>query len=95
MRSNIPNVNASLIREVRMIVQQFFRHKESATFWESKPPRPQVAVLKCSFCVDIRKRPLDADTVINGYAVCPKHARYVRGDEYDRILALIRKNEEK
>lgn len=74
MPSNVPNVNASLIREVRMIINQFFRHKESETFWGSRASKPQIAVLKCGVCMEFSNRPKDAITVYDGTAMCQPHA---------------------
>lgn len=86
MSRNIPNVNASLIREVRMIAQQFFRSKENSTFWESyhgKAPaaaaqvQVQYSPLKCARCVGNRlKNPKDAKdaiTIFEGTALCQDH----------------------
>lgn len=90
MRSNVPNVNASLIREVRMIAQQFFRHKN---FFEPRYQAPKIPALKCCFCRDVKKKPQEATEVIQGYSVCPNHASYVRGDEYTSILRAIQRFE--
>lgn len=84
-RNGIPNqLNASLIREVRMIAQQFFRSKENSTFWESyhgKAPAAKVQVqyspLKCARCVGNRlkdpKDAKDAITIFEGTALCQDH----------------------
>lgn len=74
MRSNVPNVNASLIREIRMIAQQFFRHKDTEAFLGSRSQKPSIAVLKCAPCLRAnRKKPHDAITIDNGRAVCEEH----------------------
>lgn len=85
-RNGIPNqLNASLIREVRMIAQQFFRSKENNTFWETyhgrtkaAAPTPPTPPLKCARCVAQGKSrtgftPRDAITVFEGTAVCELH----------------------
>lgn len=72
---NVPNVNASLIREVRMIAQQFFRSKDSQAFWGRHAPTPPPAAfrLKCSQCMETTSEPQTAVTVYNGNALCEKH----------------------
>lgn len=85
-RNGIPNqLNASLIREVRMIAQQFFRSKENSTFWETyhgrtkaAAPTPPTLHLKCARCFGLRKSkpdliPKDAVTMFEGTAVCEDH----------------------
>jgi len=72
------NVNASLIREVRMIAQQFFRSRDNVAFWESWSPKPRVAVLKCGFCIrNMDGKQRDAVAVIEGYSVCTHHLRSI------------------
>jgi hypothetical protein len=75
----VPNVNASLIHEGRMILQQFLGNRQENYYArkvaEAKAgaPKPAVCthpVLKCCFCV---QPPSDAEFIINGYSVCSKH----------------------
>lgn len=71
--------NASLIREVRMIAQQFFQTKRDEAFWGSfKKPQstPSTALLRCVFCIKENAsttvtRP--AVTIYNGNATCVQH----------------------
>lgn len=82
-RNSIPNqLNASLIREVRMIAQQFFRSKENSTFWENYHGKKKTVVAptmtwKCARCLAInRARPKDVNdavTFFEGTAVCEQH----------------------
>lgn len=92
------NVNASLIRELRMIAQDFFytqRSNKNSIFNPKRQAASQpTATLKCSFCLNVRKnKPQDAVTVINGHAACDDHLYYVQGGEHGRILTLIKKDE--
>lgn len=93
MRGTPVYINASLIREARMIYQNIFGRAPG--------PRGQSAAmhtstLKCSFCINVRKkRPDDAITVINGQAACHDHMYYAQSGEYSRILEVIRKDEVK
>lgn len=67
-----PNVNASLIREVRMVAQQFFGHRQKPLFETVQ------ATLKCIFCLkEGNLRPKDAITIADGQAVCSGHATKV------------------
>lgn len=82
-RSRGPNVNASLIHEVRMFAQQFFGGRpsnlHSAPFAENRtrPPVCLHPVLKCALCTGIEPR--FAEFVINGFSVCVVHADKARG----------------
>lgn len=80
MSRNVPNVNASLIREVRMIAQQFFRSKSDASFWNSyskvNSPKEKTHIisLTCAPCIRTgRGTPEPAITVTKGEAVCHIH----------------------
>lgn len=64
-----PNVNASLIREIRMIAQQLFRHKNLSKS-EKTAPAP---VLRCGECMKVTSRLIPAVTIYNGTAVCLNH----------------------
>lgn len=73
---NIPNVNASLIRELRMIVNQFFRTKENINFDNSfkRPEKTHVIALTCEPCLrSAATTPEPAITVSKGFAVCHRH----------------------
>jgi hypothetical protein len=83
-RRPIPNVNASLIHEARMLFQQFFGGRSDNYYSmrvaeaQAKAQRPVVCthtVLKCSFCGGV---PNDAAFVINGYSACPGHEAKAR-----------------
>lgn len=69
-----PHMNASLIREVRMIAQQFFQTKRDENFWSSRSPQPKAApalVLKCARCPRGNRR--NAISLFEGTAVCEEH----------------------
>lgn len=69
-----PHMNASLIREVRMIAQQFFQTKRDETFWGSRSPAPKAApALKCVVCLRESSVARNAVTICNGNAVCQQH----------------------
>lgn len=77
-RSGIPpQINASLIREARMIFKTFMAHRTTDRFNSAnygKQSTPQVISLTCSFCLKSEKRvPEPAITVTNGNAVCHLH----------------------
>ena len=89
-------VNASLIRELRMMYQ----HAQSA-FGGRTPVAPTqfartqqtvTTPVKCCFCVDISKKPLTASTIIDGFAVCVNHSRFVKDEHYNAILSRIRRS---
>ena len=63
-----PNVNASLIHEVRMIATQFFANRTQQKIWgnDAKP-------LMCAPCLQSRKKGKAAITVLDGTAVCADH----------------------
>lgn len=72
------NVNASLIRELRMIAQNFFRHKEDMSFWGSRSSAPSAPAMKCARCLGTKKgnpqlRVNDAVTIFDGTALCEAH----------------------
>lgn len=65
------NVNASLIREVRMIATRFFETRPSTPRLRSVPTLPS---LLCNLCLhELRNKPKDAVTIVNGQAVCMEH----------------------
>lgn len=76
-RRPTPTVNASLIHEARMIIQQFFTHRQAirTVAGISRPQRPVCnhVTLKCSFCT------AEAHAVINGHSVCGLHENRARG----------------
>lgn len=77
-RRPTPTVNASLIHEARMILQQLFTHRQTIrTVSEvARPQRPAVCnhtTLKCSFCT------AEAHVVINGNSACGLHETRARG----------------
>lgn len=52
--------------------------------------------LYCGFCLVVRKDDLSrAITIINGQACCFDHMYYVQGNEFNRILAIIKSDEQK
>lgn len=81
-RNGIPTqLNASLIREVRMIAQQFFRSRENTGFWNGYHGKtsatPEAPALKCARCVGLKRRGQtkvnDAITLFEGTALCEDH----------------------
>lgn len=71
------NVNASLLREVRMIFQHFFSSRESQAFWNSrKPAAPKSSPpLQCVGCIRERRSVVkNAIAVSQGNSVCEEHA---------------------
>jgi hypothetical protein len=74
------NVNASLIHEARMIIQQFLGGRqenyysmkiaEAQAKVQQRPPVCLHTVLRCSFCDGT---PAEAKFVINGYSACGAH----------------------
>lgn len=98
---NIPNVNASLIREIRMIAQQAFaafrngseprvqqRYKQRSPFYQGET---LPVTLECCFCLRLRTKPKVAVTVQNGQAVCGDHIFYVQDGDFGRIRDIIQK----
>jgi hypothetical protein len=79
-RRPAPSVNASLIHEARMIIQQFLGNRQNAQAI-SGLVRPRKAStcnhqkLLCVFCVD---KPSEAVYVFNGYSVCLRHEAKAR-----------------
>ena len=52
-------------------------------------------MLDCAICLfTVEGRANEADTVINGQAVCMDHAGYVQGGDFTRAIALA-KSEQK
>lgn len=100
-----PNVNASLIREGRMIFQQLqqmfggsgkvdnyyaMRAAEAQAKAQQKTP-----ALVCVFCFRLRSKPMDAVTIANGQAVCGDHMFYVQSGEFGRIRDIIQQEEKR
>lgn len=68
-----PHVSASLIHEVRMIIQGFFDSRDSQAMWSSRKERKE-AKLSCAPCLLARKvRPGRVVTIFDGRAVCLEH----------------------
>lgn len=84
-------INASLIREARMIYQN--------VFGRAPGPQPKSAAMhfptvKCGFCIIVRKkRPEDALTIVNGHACCHDHMYYAQGGDFNSVLARIQRDE--
>lgn len=84
-------INASLIREARMIYQNIFGRGPAGNVRSESMP-----TLKCAFCIVIRKRkPENAITTVNGQAVCHDHMHYVQDIQFNNILERIRRDETK
>lgn len=79
--ARVPNVNASLMHEIRMVAYELLRHRENLAFWQGKKKsRPAAAstAIKCHTCVRNSRvssnLPLrDAVTYHNGTALCAHH----------------------
>lgn len=73
MSRNRNNVNASLIHELRMIIQTL---AVSRSFHGVAKRKSRSSALKCLVCfkVDGNKEPNDAVFVSNGRSVCEVHA---------------------
>jgi hypothetical protein len=92
-RTRVPNVNASLLREIRMAYQLVFGKQELK---QSASARSESPMLKCCFCLNVRKNePSPAITVLNGQAVCHDHMYYVQGGSYTAVLTQIKRDEVK
>jgi hypothetical protein len=102
-RRTPPHVNASLIREGRMIFQQLSgifgtANSRPTNFNDvmvaeaaAKAAKKAQPSLYCAFCLHVRKtNPDPAMTVINGHAVCSDHSYYVQGEKFNRILEIIK-----
>lgn len=77
MSRALPPVNASLIREFRMIAQQFFRSQETVSFWQSRRTQnaEPTTALKCVTCLRSNKqlKPRAAVAISDGQSVCMLH----------------------
>jgi hypothetical protein len=83
-RRPTPTVNASLIHEARMIIQQFITGRQQMHHAarlagvplrvSQKPAVCRHKTLKCAFCTN----GTEADTVVGGYAVCENHVGRAR-----------------
>lgn len=73
-RGRVPNVNASLLHELRMVIQQFIGGRQenyySMRIAEARAKAQPAPTLKCSFCVGV---PADAVFIVNGHSVCARH----------------------
>jgi len=49
--------------------------------------------LWCCLCLHTREDPSEAETIINGQAVCMDHAGYVQGGIFTQALILVKKEE--
>lgn len=49
--------------------------------------------LFCAICLFSAEMAQEADTVINGQAVCLDHAGYVQGGEFTRAIALVKREQ--
>lgn len=75
-----PHINASLIREMRMIAQQLFggrednyyamRASEARAKAQAEAAKAQAVMLKCGKCMEITSKPNDAITIYKGTALC-------------------------
>lgn len=85
------NINASLLREARMIYQHLFRKSPG-----SIPFQQQESSLSCAFCIQVRRgKPEKAITIMNGQAVCRAHSNYVKTGEFERLLTVVKMNEKR
>lgn len=85
-------INASLIREARMIYQNIFGRAPAGP--KAKSASLHFPTLKCGFCITVRKRkPEDAITVVNGQACCHDHMYYAQGGDFNDILARVKRDE--
>lgn len=86
-RGRVPNVNASLIHEARMLFQQFFTGRQENNYAlkiaeaQARTLRPPAIcmhpVLKCALCTSVE--PANAEFVINGHSVCAVHKAKAQG----------------
>lgn len=51
--------------------------------------------LICALCMFTREDPNEAETIINGQAVCEDHGGYVQGERFSVALGLLREQEDK
>lgn len=76
-RGRMPNVNASLLHEVRMFAQHFLAGRQttfpSSPFFQARAKACTHTILSCIFCTK------DAKFVINGQSVCVVHEVKARG----------------
>lgn len=87
-------INASLIREARMIYQHLFGRPPGQS--KAQSASMHFPALKCGFCIVVRKkRPEDALTIVNGQAVCHDHMYHAQGGEFTTILARVQRDEVK
>lgn len=61
--------SASLIHEIRMIAQSFFRHRSDTSLFA----RPKSAPLLCATCITLGYNEQPAVAVKNGTSVCRNH----------------------
>lgn len=92
MRGTPVYINASLIREARMIYQNLFGGRAPGP--QAKSATMHFPTLKCGFCIVVRKkRPEDAITVVNGHACCHDHMYYAQGGDFNTVLIRIQRDE--
>ncbi|MFL6416774.1 MAG: hypothetical protein ACJ74Y_14015 [Bryobacteraceae bacterium] len=85
MRYDRPAVSASLIHEVRMIAENFFRQKTMQSMYSGK--KEKNSSLSCAVCLHVRKgKAKAAITILDGYAVCADHLGNVQTMETSRIF---------
>lgn len=64
-----PSVNASLIHEIRMIVQHIFAQRTVQSMFSRESPR-----LTCALCLRMgAEKAKNAVTIMDGNAVCANH----------------------
>lgn len=69
-----PQINASLMRELRMVFKTFMAHRTTDRYNANAYSKPQVISLTCALCLKSEKKmPEPAITVMNGNAVCHLH----------------------
>jgi hypothetical protein len=85
MRYDRPAVSASLIHEVRMIAENFFRQKTMQSMYSGK--KEKNSSLSCAVCMLVRKgKAKAAVTILEGTAVCADHLSSVQTMETSRIV---------
>lgn len=78
--SNMPSVNASLLHELRMFLQQFTGGRVDNYYAmraaEAQAKAQKAPALKCARCIEVTiddSRLNDAITIYDGSALCKKH----------------------
>lgn len=71
-----PNINASLLRELRIIAQSLFVTRTLNNSRERRMPSLKSTTFKCVPCMRDNPRTVkDAVVIEDGYSVCPEHIR--------------------